>query len=270
MADNSPRLAKGPWLEARDLNFSHGSRQVIKNLNLAFCPNRHYILAGPNGAGKSTALDLLSRLKIGDSGQVGLMGRDILRYDSRDLAKLIALAPQNSNFNFAFTVREVVRLGRRPHLDRWGRLKEEDHRIVEKAMEDLNLGHLADKPVTKLSGGEAQRVVLARTLAQDCPIVLLDEPTNSLDVAQALELMAILRRIAESGRLVVTVSHDLALAATFAHEIVFLKDGGLTAAGPRDEILTSELLAEVFEAEAQVRTDEFVGGLSISFRRRTT
>ncbi|MDR0622609.1 MAG: ABC transporter ATP-binding protein [Deltaproteobacteria bacterium] len=261
-------MPEAPALSAKDVSFSHGPRTVVKNLSLDLYPGRHYILAGPNGAGKSTVLDLLTKLKKPDSGEILLDGRPLASFKAPELAKSIALAPQSSNFGFAFTVREVVRLGRKPHQGPFGRLGPGDERAVEEAIEKLHLGHLADKSVTGLSGGEAQRVVLARTLAQDTPIILLDEPTGSLDVAQALDFMETLRDLAQNGRLVVTVSHDLTLAATYAGQIVFMADGRLVAAGTREETLTPELLARVFEAEASVRRDDFTGGLTVSFRRR--
>jgi iron complex transport system ATP-binding protein len=240
---------------------------VVKDLTLDFFQGRHYVLAGPNGAGKSTVLDLVSNLREPDAGEIFVWGRPLTSYRPPELAKIIALAPQNSNFNFAFTVREVVRLGRKPHLGPFGRLSDLDHQIVEEAIDKLHLSHLANKSVTGLSGGEAQRVVLARTLAQATPIVLLDEPTSNLDVAQALDFMEILRALAQKGTLVITVSHDLSLAATYAHEIIFLKDGDLVAAGPRESTLTPSLLTQVFEAEAAVKGDDFTGGLTVSFRR---
>jgi iron complex transport system ATP-binding protein len=224
-------------------------------------------MAGPNGAGKSTVLDLLSRLKKPESGEVSVFGREAGSYPPAELARALALAPQNFQFNFSFTVREIVSLGRRPYLGRWGRLTSGDRGVVEGAIEFLNLGHLADKPVTALSGGEAQRVVLARTLAQSTPIILLDEPTASLDVAQALDLMDRVRTLTrEEGALVVTVTHDLHLAAVYADEMVFMKGGRLAAAGPIAGTLNAGLLMEVFDAEAEVRPDAFSGGLNISFR----
>jgi iron complex transport system ATP-binding protein len=258
----------GPWLELTSLSFSHGAREVVKGVSLELRPGRHYVVAGPNGAGKSTLLDLLARLRRPDQGRIALLGRPLPDYSPLELAARISLAPQSSRFNFAFTVREVVRLGRRPYLGRWGRLGPEDEAAVSRVMETLHLGGLAEKPVTALSGGEAQRVVLARTLAQATPVVLLDEPTSSLDIAQALDLMGTLRGLAAQGSLVITVTHDLGLAATYADELIFLKDGRLVAAGPKEATLTAELLGEVFEAEARAREDDFTGGLALSFRPR--
>ncbi|MDR2387995.1 MAG: ABC transporter ATP-binding protein [Deltaproteobacteria bacterium] len=260
-------MSHEPIIETKKVSFSHGPRRVVKDLSLDFFPARHYVLAGPNGAGKSTVLDLISKLREPQAGQIKIMGKPLGAYKAPELAKIIALAPQNSNFNFAFTVREVVSLGRKPHLGPFGRLSHLDHQIVDEVISKLHLNHLANKSVTGLSGGEAQRVVLARTLAQATPIVLLDEPTSNLDVAQALDFMETLRLLSEKGALVVTVSHDLSLAATYAHEIVFLSDGNLVAAGPRESTLTPELLTKVFEAEAAVSKDDFTGGLTVSFRR---
>ncbi|MDR1545604.1 MAG: ABC transporter ATP-binding protein [Deltaproteobacteria bacterium] len=276
-AQADARLAQGqppspdetaPWLEAEALAFGYDGRPVLENFSLQLRPGRHYVMIGPNGAGKSTALDLLARLKRPSAGRVRLLGRDLTAYRPPELARLLALAPQSSQFSFAFTVREAVALGRRPWLGRWGRLTDDDERQVETALAQLNLTALADKPVTALSGGEAQRAVLARALAQDAQVTLFDEPTGSLDVAQALELMERVAELCRGGRLCLTVTHDLALAAVYGEEIILLKAGRLVAAGPRDAVLTARRLSEVFEAEVDVRTDDFAGGLGLSFRRR--
>ena len=136
----------GPWLRLKSLSFSHGPREVVKSLTLDLLPVRHYVIAGPNGAGKSTLLDLLARLRRPGAGSVLLMGRPLESYSPLELASKVSLAPQSTKFNFAFTVREVVRLGRRPYLGRWGRLGPEDEEAVERAMERLRLSALADKP----------------------------------------------------------------------------------------------------------------------------
>jgi iron complex transport system ATP-binding protein len=253
-------------VRASSLSFSHGSQSVVTGLDLEFRPGRHYVLAGPNGAGKSTLLDLLSRLKAPLTGKVEIFGRDARDYRAAEYARAVSLAPQSFRFNFSFTVREIVALGRRPYLGRWGRLSPEDDLIVDRALGFLNLTHLADKLVTALSGGETQRVVLARTLAQATPIVLLDEPTASLDVAQAIDLMERVRVLAAQGTLVVTVTHDLHLAAVYADDMVFLKKGRLVAAGPLAETMTAPILREVYDAEASVANDDFTGGLRLSFK----
>ncbi|MDR2459259.1 MAG: ABC transporter ATP-binding protein [Deltaproteobacteria bacterium] len=257
-------------LSVKNLSFSHGKSPVVRSVTLDFYSGRHYVLAGPNGAGKSTLLDLLSHLKDPAKGKISIFGKDSSTYSPLELAKVLALAPQNFQFNFTFTVREIVSLGRRPYLGRWGRLSPEDEAVVERCIEILNLKKLAGRLVTGLSGGEAQRVVLARTLAQATPIVLLDEPTASLDVAQALDLMARVQVLTKEDKiLVITVTHDLHLAAVYADEMVFLKNGRLVAAGPLAKTLTPPLLREVFDADSEVHPDPFTGGLNISFRHPT-
>ena len=254
------------WLSVRGLTFLHGSQPALENVNLDFFPGRHYILAGPNGAGKSTLLDLLANLKKPAEGGIMVHGLPMTGYSPLALAKILALAPQDFRLNFSFTVREVVAMGRRPYLGRWGRLGPDDEAAVAQSLADLNLTELQNKPVTALSGGEKQRVVAARALAQSTPIILLDEPTSGLDIAHGLALMTLARRKAEEGALVITVTHDLNLAAAFGHEFVFLKKGRLVASGATAETFTSEILGRVYEAEARVMADDFAGGPVASFR----
>lgn len=254
------------WIEAAELSFDHGRRRVVNAVSFALRPGRHYLLAGPNGAGKSTLMDLLAGLKKPAGGELRLFGKSLGAYPPGGLAKILALAQQEFTLHFPFTVREVVAMGRRPYLGRWGRLEAEDVAAVAAALGNLRLEELAERPVTALSGGERRRVVVARTLAQATPIVLLDEPGAGLDVGRALELLALARSLAESGKLVVTVSHDLSLAARFAHEIIFLRDGKVLAAGPVAEVLTDEVIGEAYGTEARVWQDEFTGGVAVAFR----
>ena len=255
-----------PRLTLRGLGFRYGTRDILAGVDLDFHGGRHYILAGPNGAGKSTLLDLMANLKKPAEGGIMLGGRPLDAYEGPALARLLALAPQDCVYNFAFTVREVASMGRRPHLGRWGRLTGRDWDEVDRALALLDLTGLAGRPVTALSGGEKQRAGLARVLAQATEMILLDEPTAGLDVAHALTVMGLARRRAEAGALVITVTHDLNLGAAFGHEFVFLKNGRVAAAGPAATTFTAPILTEVYEAEAAVIRDGFTGGLSASFR----
>lgn len=266
MSDDT--LSPPPWLRLRDVSFSHGRQPALRHITLDFLPGRHYIVAGPNGAGKSTLLDLLANLKTPGGGSVEIMGAPPGDRSPRALARLLSLAPQEYRLDFPFTVRETVAMGRRPHLGRWGRLSEGDRRAVGQALAAVDLEGQAGKSVTALSGGERRRCVVARALAQATPVLLLDEPISGLDVAHALSIMALARRLAEGGSLVVTVSHDLNLAAAYGHEIVFLKDGAVSAAGPVDAVFTDAVLTEVYDTEARVRPDPFAGGLAVSFKKR--
>lgn len=254
-----------PWLRVDGVDFFHGRQKVLNHVDLELHPGRHYILAGPNGAGKSTLLDCLSRLRSPAAGSITLMDKPLVAYAPLELACRLALAPQEYNLNFAFTVREVAAMGRRPYLGRWGVLGREDGERVDAALAALHMEPLAGKPVTALSGGERRRCVVARALAQDTPVLLLDEPVAGLDIAQALAVMALARRMVEAGRLVVTVSHDLNLAAAYGHELIFLKDGLIEACGPVAEVFTDEILSRIYETPARVRLDDFSGSLAVSF-----
>jgi iron complex transport system ATP-binding protein len=258
----------GQILQARNLGFNYSGKTILKDFSWSFCPGRVYFLAGPNGAGKSTLLTLLARLQVPVSGSISINGQNIEAISSGSWARLLAFCPQKFNFTLPFTVEEIVAMGRRPYLGRWGRLKAADDFMVKKSLALLHIDHLAQRPVTQLSGGEAQRTVIARTLAQETGIILLDEPTASLDIAQSLDLMNLLKALALEGRTIVVVSHDLALAGVYAQEMVFLKNGLLTAAGPAGQTLTASVLEEVFEAQAMVRADDFTGGVGLSFRAK--
>lgn len=254
------------WIRVGGIEFHHGRIPVLRDVNLDFRPGRHYIVAGPNGAGKSTLLDILSNLRVPSAGSVEIMGHSPGSYRPSQLARLLALAPQEYRFNFAFTIREVVSMGRRPYLGRWGILSAEDEAIVDTAIAKVHLEALSSRPITALSGGERRRCIVARALAQTTPIVLLDEPCSGLDVAQALSVMELGRGLAEEGALVVTVSHDLNLAATFGHEMIFLKHGRVAASGPVEEVFADGVLSEVYDTDARVREDAFSGGYTVSFR----
>ncbi|MDR1577008.1 MAG: ABC transporter ATP-binding protein [Deltaproteobacteria bacterium] len=254
-----------PELVVKNLSYGYGRRNTLSDINLGFGPGLCF-LVGPNGAGKSTLLALLARLISPGQGEIRLLGRPLEAYSPRELARLVSLAPQKSVFNLAFTVEEIVAMGRRPYLGRWGVLSPQDKRVVEASLGRLGLTKLAGRAITALSGGEAQRAVIARALAQDTLVTLLDEPTASLDIAQSLELMVLLGQLADAGRVIVVVSHDLSLAAVYARQMAFLREGKLVGQGDRAMVFRPDLLEKVFSAEAKVGEDDFTGGLSISFR----
>ncbi len=257
---------KTPSVTAKGIEFFHSSRRILASVNLVFQPGKHYVLAGPNGAGKSTFLDLVARLKKPAAGEMEIMGKNIVHYDVDELSRLVSLAPQGGGTNFPFTIRETVSMGRRPHIGRWGVLSAEDWRVVDEMIAMVHLSGQAGQAVTTLSGGERRRAIVARAIAQQTPILLLDEPTAGLDVNQALSVMALATDLARGGATVITVSHDLHLAGMFADECIFLKAGVVVAAGPTRDVFTPDILSQVYDAEASVRDDDFTGGLSVSFR----
>lgn len=179
----------------------------------------------------------------------------------------MALVPQEFTIHFAFTVLEVVLMGRHPYLPRFGAASKDDLTIAQKAMDAIGIGDFADRYVTELSGGEKQRVVVARALAQETPVLMLDEATSNLDVGHTMEIFKTAqKRVQERGETVIAVIHNLNLAAAYCDEMIFMKEGKLAANGPTKETLTPTVIKDVFGVESQVSHDAFSDALQVSFR----
>jgi iron complex transport system ATP-binding protein len=213
-------------------------------------------LVGPNGAGKSTLLRAACGQIPLSGGRVEVNGNSLDRLSRRQIARAVCLLPQDASLTFPFTVREVVAMGRNPHLGRFQAFGEKDKEVVEWAMHEASVQDLADRPVTKLSGGEKQRTLLARSLATEAPTLLLDEPTNSLDVLHQLEVLDLLQQFAEQRKTIVAALHDLNVAKRTCSHVLLLHHGNLVAAGPAAETLCRSHLETVF----RVRVAESVGG----------
>ena len=254
--------------DIRGLAFAYGEVPVLEGLDLRIRSGRFYGVVGPNGCGKTTLLDLMVGNRRPGRGSISLLGRPLERYSRVELARRLALAPQEFAINFPFTVWETVLMGRHPHIPRFASPGRRDLEAVEKAMAALEVSGLRDKLVTELSGGEKQRVVLARALAQDTPVLLLDEPTSNLDVNHSLAVLAVVeRRVRREGHTVVTVLHDLGLAAAYCDHLIFIKQGRVLAAGPTEQVLVSRNLARVFGVQARVGWDEFAGCRTVVFKK---
>ncbi len=257
-----------PVFDIRNLAFAYGERPVLEGLDLEILPGRFYGIVGPNGCGKTTLLDLMVGNRRPQGGSIQLSGRSLAHHSRLELARQLALAPQEFAINFPFTVWETVLMGRHPHVPRFASPGRRDLEAVEEAMAALAVEGLRDKLVTELSGGEKQRVVLARALAQDTPVLLLDEPTSNLDVNHSLAVLGVVeRRVRDQGRTVVVVLHDLGLAAAYCDHLVFIKGGRVLAAGPTEEVLVGRNLARVFGVKARVAWDDFAGCRTVVFKK---
>ncbi len=243
-------------LAAVDLCFAYGRQPVLAGIHFALQPGEWLTVVGPNGAGKTTLLRCLLGLVRPSGGTVLVDNRPLASLPRREIARQLALLPQNSEIPFGFTVREVVSTGRTPHLGRFRPMTTQDHAIVDEALAATETTELADRMITQLSGGESQRVFLARAFAQDTPVLLLDEPTTNLDLFHERTLLDQVRQRQQQGVAVLAVLHDLNLAARYSDRILVLREGKAAALGTPQETLTRELIRDVFRVEPQVLRDE--------------
>ncbi|MEG1209618.1 MAG: Fe(3+) dicitrate ABC transporter ATP-binding protein FecE [Leclercia sp.] len=246
-------------LRTEHLTVSYGTQTVLDGLSLTLPAGKITALLGPNGCGKSTLLNCFSRLLTPQSGTVLLEDRPINALSSRQLAQKLALLPQQHLTPEGITVRELVSYGRSPWLSLWGRLSAEDNARVNVAMSQTRTHSLAERRVSELSGGQRQRAFLAMVLAQDTPVVLLDEPTTYLDINHQVELMRLMGELKAQGKTVVAVLHDLNQASRYCDHLVVLANGRVMAQGTPEAVMNPQLLKTVFSVEAQIHPEPLSG-----------
>ena len=255
--------------EFRDVGFYYGRVKALDGLSLVIEPGSFYGVLGPNGSGKTTLLDLMIGVKRPREGSVRYLGLDIDRYGRRELAREIALVPQDFYVNFPFTVQEIVLMGRHPYIPRFAYPSTHDLEIVETIMRDLKIDRIRDKYITELSGGERQRVIFARALAQDTPVLLLDEGTSNMDIRYSLDVLDIVAdRVKARHRTVIAALHNLGLAASYCDRLIFMKAGRAVVQGDTEDVLTRENIRRVFEIDCHVYLDDYSGSKQVVFRRR--
>ena len=259
---NSPCL-----FNIEELSFAYAQSRVLDGITLNLPPGKFYGLVGPNGCGKTTFLDLLTGCKKPLTGSISFQGRALFSYHKRDLARQMALVPQEFDTGFGFTVEEIVLMGRHPHIDRFSSPDEKDWNAVDRAMAAIGIADLRHRYTNTLSGGQKQRTVVARALAQETPVLLFDEATSSLDIKYTLQIFNLARRLVrEAGCTVIAVIHNLNLAAAYCDHLVFMKDGRLLKHGPTTETMTAATIAEVFDVQAQVAIDPYNQTHQVSFQ----
>lgn len=233
-------------LEARDVYAGYRKKDILRGLSLRIRPGDFIGIIGPNGSGKTSFLRALSRALRPREGIVLLGEENIYDISSRSVARSLAVVPQESSIPFDFSAMEIVLMGRNPHLGRLETIRSGDLEIVRQAMECANIWHMADRPVTELSGGERQRVIIAQALAQSPRLLLLDEPTQHLDINHQLSLLHMLTEMNAQGLAVVMVMHDVNLAAQYCQELIMIRKGKEYARGSPFDILTTANIWEVF------------------------
>ena len=248
-------------LHVRDLTVSYGAATIIDGLGLDVPRGGVTTIVGPNGCGKSTLLRAVAGLIPRERGEVVLDGRNSAEMKRREIARTLAVLPQTPVAPDGLTVRDLVGRGRHPHQTWLRQTSGNDRAMVDEMMELTQVAEFAERPLERLSGGQRQRAWIAMVLAQDTPLVLLDEPTTYLDLSHSVELLALIRRLADDmGRTVVMVLHDLNLAARFSDQLVVMKGGEVQAAGTPAEVVSEQLLADVFSLPAVVTEDPVAGG----------
>ena len=229
-----------------------GNAEILKGIDFEANEGEFVGIIGPNGSGKSTLLRCIYRVLSPSSGAVYLDSKELSRYRVRESAQKVAVVAQHNYYNFEFSVRDVVMMGRAPHKRALDRDTAEDYRIVRRALETVGMREFETRSFSTLSGGEQQRVILARALAQQTPCLILDEPTNHLDIKYQLWLMDIVKGL---DRTVISAVHDLNIAAMYCDRLYAIKQGKIVAQGRPQDLLTRELIREVYEVDAEILTD---------------
>lgn len=248
-------------LQVRNLKVSYGATVIVDGIDLDVPQGGVTTLIGPNGCGKSTLLRATAGLIACDHGTVTLNGVDTAKLKRREIARQLAVLPQTPVAPEGLKVRDLVSRGRHPHQSWLRQASAEDARAVDAVMELTNIAEFADRPLERLSGGQRQRAWIAMVLAQDTPLVFLDEPTTYLDLSHSVEVLSLVRRLADQeGRTVLMVLHDLNLAARYSDQLIVMQRGEVRAVGAPAEVVTESLLSRVFDLPAVVASDPVSGG----------
>lgn len=235
----------------KDLTKKYDGKAVVDSVSFEIPKGNVISLIGPNGAGKSTVMGIISRLIARDAGLVTFDGTDISKWKSKELSKRLAILTQSNHVQMKLTVRELVSFGRFPYSG--GRLTEEDTAYVDKAIEYMELQEFEDRFIDELSGGQRQRAYIAMVIAQDTEYVLLDEPTNNLDIYHATNMMKIVRRLCdELGKTVILVLHEINYAAFYSDHICAFVDGKIAKFGTVAEVMTKETLSDIYRVDFEI------------------
>lgn len=239
-------------IRTEDTTLSYGAARILKGISLETHTGEFVGIIGPNGSGKSTLLKCIYRVLKPDGGCIWLGDQELHEMKIRNSARKVAVVAQHNYYNFEFSVREVVMMGRAPHKKMLEKDGAKDFEIVDQALKTVGMYEFADRNFSTLSGGEQQRVILARALAQQTPCLILDEPTNHLDITHQLQLMELVRGLNVT---VLSAIHDLNIAAMYCDRLYILKDGEIVGSGTPEELLTPETIRRVYQVESEIVWD---------------
>lgn len=238
------------------VRYSIDDKQILTGISGRFEEGRIHGIVGPNGSGKSTLLKNICRIWVPEEGRVLIREKDIRDFSRRELSRTVTLVPQNTSVGFPVSVYELVTMGRNPHLGRFQPLRKRDREIIDWALQETHSLGLKDRIVNELSGGECQLATIARALATEAPLILLDEPTSDLDIKHALTILNLLADLKAKDKTFVVTLHDLNLARRYCDTLSILHRGGVFFSGPPDKALSRENIKQVFDVDTtEIRSD---------------
>lgn len=244
-------------LEIKNLSFNVGERKILNDINFSVRDGEIVGIIGPNGAGKTTFLKSINGIIEEIKGEILFNGKNIKEYDKKNLARHISFMNQNTNVGFDFSCLDIVVLGRYPYLKRFQEYSDEDREKAKKYMKKTNTLKFQDRMITELSGGERQRVLFAKTLTQESELILLDEPTASLDMKYEEEIFSIISQMREERKSVIAIIHNLRVAMKYCTRLILLNDGKIVGDGTPQEIVTEKNLRDIYGVEAKVYRNTF-------------
>ncbi len=243
-------------IAVNDLTCRYDNRTVVDRISFSVGEGEFFIIIGPNGSGKSTLMNTIAGLLKEDNGNIQIKGRPLKAYPRKNLARIVAMVRQQASVDFPFTVSEIVMMGRTPHQGILGLETKSDKEAVEEALAFTDLKDLADRKIHQLSGGECQRVFIARAICQDPEIMLLDEPTAALDLAHQTRIMDLMEKLkTEKSTTIVMISHDINLASLYADTLLLLKDGRIAQSGSPEAVLSYDTLESAYGCNLLVDTN---------------
>ncbi len=243
-------------LKLDNVRYSIDEKEILRGISARFEPCRIHGIVGPNGSGKSTLLKNICRIWEPRAGKILINDRDTGTFSRRELSRTVTLVPQNTNIGFPISVYDIVTMGRNPHLGRFQPMRRRDREVIDWALKETESEELKDRIVNELSGGECQLAIIARALATEAPLILLDEPTSDLDIKHALTIMELLEDLKGKGKTIIVSVHDLNLARRYCDTVSIIYQGGLFFTGLPDEALSRENIKHVFDVETtEIRSD---------------
>lgn len=252
-------------IEVKNLKFSYRESLVLKGLSFNIKKGEFVSIIGPNGSGKSTLLKTLNNLYKPNSGDILIEGKNVEDYSKRDLAKIVGFVPQDTTIDYEFTVEDIIMMGRHPYKGRFQKEDKIDYKIVNDVMEMTNTLKFKDSLITEISGGERQRVIIAKALAQNPSIILLDEPTSHLDINHQIELLNLLRTLnKEKGTTIILVIHDINLAARFSDDIILLNEGEIIGIGNPEDVITAKNIEKAYNLDVAIENNKYTNTVSLT------